>query len=158
VPGLSAHCVPLDIDEPPLEPPKNHQQASGAREAIDCRVKITAAFEQAGRLPPDTGRVEVWAAQGYDLTLCASVVAEGLARNSDIGSLKYFDRRLADVHQRRAGNGSGHVEPAEKPTEEALWRRMWPIAWGPAPDVGGFEIPKELIAKWTAEEAEKEKA
>jgi hypothetical protein len=100
----------------------------------------------------------VWAAQGYDLTLCASVVAEGLARNSDIGSLKYFDRRLADVHQRRAGNGSGHVEPAEKPTEEALWRRMWPIAWGPAPDVGGFEIPKELIAKWTAEEAEKEKA
>ena len=119
----------------------------------------------------------MWAAQGYDLTLCATVAAEVLARKKDVTSLKYFDRPIADAHRLRAGNGSDHArgsaEPAtEKPkaaeTKEELWRRQWgfwrrtgtwPIVWGCDPTASyGCEIPKELIDQWTAEEAEKEKA
>jgi hypothetical protein len=47
-------------------------------------------------------------------------------------------------------------------TEEQRLRRMWktwcdsgtggwPMSWGPTPDCAGCQIPKHLIAKWTAE-------
>jgi hypothetical protein len=144
-----------------------------AREVMDCRTKVAKAFEQAGRLPPDTAYIEVWAAQGYDLMLCASVVAEGLARKRDIGSLKYFDRRLAELHQGRTGNGAGHTETTTKPAsaepKEVKWRRMfdfwvrtetWPSAWGPPPGswgCGGTDelppIPTPRLLGWLLEAA-----
>jgi hypothetical protein len=130
---------------------------------MDCRTKIAQEFEQAtGRPPPDTGHVEVWAAQSYDLTVCASVVAEGLARKPDIIALKYFDRRLAELHQRTGGNGAAPAT-AKPETEEAKRRRMyeywlrvgdyWPGSWGPSPGAYGCPIPDDLLVRWLLETA-----
>jgi hypothetical protein len=139
------------------------EEGRRAREVMDCRTKIAGAFERAtGRPPPDTGHVEVWAAQGYHLPLCAAVVAEGLARKPDISTLQYFDGRIADAHQRRAGNGS---EPAAKPASaepvdrETALRRAFEV-WlkyptceisGTQPGDKACPIPPELLLAWLIE-------
>jgi hypothetical protein len=77
--------------------------------------------------------------------------------------------RKASRLRARGGNGSdATAKPESAEPEEVKWRRMfdfwkrtetWPIVWGPPPNsLHGCEIPKELIAKWTAEKAAEENA
>ena len=149
---------------------KDSEQASrpvaGGALAV-CRRAVTEAFlaaqarsPEAPQILPDTARVEVWAAQGFDLVICAAVVVDGLSRKPSISTLKYFDGAIKDAHEKRVkSNGSAERKSAEP--KEVLWRRQWdwwrrtgewPGVWGASPDAShGCEIPKELIERWSAE-------
>ena len=74
------------------EPPIRHLRLLLGRFSGRARLMTrTGLPSEAPQILPDTARVEVWAAQGFDLVLCAAVVAEGLGRKPSISTLKYFD-------------------------------------------------------------------
>ena len=112
---------------------KNQESKQDARAILACRTAIVAAFEKSNSPhPPDTSRVSVWAAQGYDLTICSAVIAEGIARKPSISSLKYFDGAISEAHEKRSNGAglSGHAAASTETTEQhdARLRRMWD-AW-----------------------------
>jgi hypothetical protein len=140
-----------------LELRTENSESKGARAVLDCRTKITRAFEEANSPNlPDTSRVGVWASQGYDLKICAAVIAELIAKKPSISSLNYFDNAIKDAHEKRRST-NGHAAIESEADKESRLRTQWDWwkekgTWkfrGPSPDCAGCEIPKELIEKWS---------
>ncbi len=101
-------------DEAPLQEPESlkdktrldevYGERARTREAdrgceVELRAKIVQAFEQAGHLPPAMHMVGVWLARGIPADLIAEVVCAGV-RTGRVKSLSYFERPLADEHDR----------------------------------------------------------
>jgi hypothetical protein len=97
----------------------------------------------------------------------AKAKSNGAAKAS---SWAYFVPAIQDAHGRReaaaavprAAHNDGRMPRLlAGETEEQRFRRMWghwkrglwPMGWGPQPGFGGCQIPRELIAQWSQEEA-----
>lgn len=154
----TASHVPERVSAPAPAPAR---EADPARDDVmRARVAIAKAFTDAGHaFPPDTGRVAVWAAQGYAPALIVSVVSSGLSRRPNVSTLAYFDNALKEAHERR-------VVPAPLPqtSEEraaAIPDTAWDRAVGhyrrsgewlriggsPAPDQAGCLAPEAILEK-----------
>jgi hypothetical protein len=125
---------------------------AGAREpddVVQARVAIVRAFEAANSPnPPDTSRVEVWKAQGYDLKLCVATVADGIKRKPSISTLAYFDGAIRDAHANRNPSPAIKTEPdwnawVAKFTTGTPWPRML----GPEPGYAGCRAPPDVLRK-----------
>jgi len=81
----------------------------------DFKTEIIREFQKLGlQQTPDTGRAEIWLAQGYDPAICLAVIADGLPRKRDVKGLKYFDNAIAEAHQNRSAKPNGSADPSRK--------------------------------------------
>ncbi len=120
--------------------------------------RITAAYfrlaNDPGRPSIDTGQIDVWEAQGYDLGLVEAVVMERLEARLRSGkpvrSLSYFADSVKEAHEKRA-------PPAPPKAEEPDWRAMmarfkgkgmWPSSAGPQPGYAGCRAPPDLLREF----------
>jgi hypothetical protein len=107
--------------EIPPKPPDGAEGAGGLG-SVDLRVQVLAAFTDAGSpVNPDTSRVGVWLAKGYDPAIVMAVVQECLAKNPSIRNLKYFDQAIEEAHRK------GPPPPAQEPlakTDPARLRQL----------------------------------
>jgi hypothetical protein len=114
------------------------------------RISIVKAFEEVKSVPPDTSRVEVWIAQGYDPDIVLAVIRNKLAtKRSTISTLNFFDGAIKDAHDNRA------------PTPTTLAGTDWDAAinafkssgnwpqWaaGSEPGMAGCVVPSEVLRK-----------
>lgn len=120
--------------------------------------RITDAYfrlaNDPGRPSIDTGQIDVWEAQGYDLGLVEAVVMERLEARLRSGkpvrSLSYFADSVKEAHEKRA-------PPAPPKAEEPDWRAMmarfkgkgmWPSSAGPQPGYAGCRAPPDLLREF----------
>lgn len=122
---------------------ESEQTARHARER-DLRVAIVKAFEDANApKPPETTRVALWLAQGFDPDICVAVIRERIARRPGIASLSYFDGAIRDAHAprsaRRSRTPSTEINDARSGSllqaADRLVARI--AAFGPKPDTAG---------------------
>lgn len=121
------------------------------------RVDVTEAFEKVGSITqPDTNWVEIWRGKGYSPALCLTMVRSGLAQNSTLGSLKYFDKQLEREHAkiieaRRSAEGLA-PKPAG-PDWRGLVERFAttsPRTWmhpTPPPGALGCLVPRAILSE-----------
>lgn len=90
------------------------------------RRRVIEAFEK-GNSPniPDTSRVDIWLAQGFDPEIIVAVIAEGVKRKPSISSLNYFDNAIREATERKNPAPAKIKSQAEKEVEwEAIIRRL----------------------------------
>lgn len=149
--------------------------AVSAREPVDDPVvrtkkRITEAWRRLSNDPShvaiDTGVVNVWAAQGLDMTICEAVVIAGLERDlpkgKTIRSLKWFEGAITEAHAKRSTVKIAPPSPPPKPRDpstvtERKWVQMvtyfrdtgtWSEAvYGPAPGRSGCRAPPDILAQ-----------
>jgi hypothetical protein len=97
-------------------------------ETVSAKVRgrITEAFAK-GNSPnvPDTSRVDIWLAQGFDPEIIVAVIAEGVKRKPSISSLNYFDNAIREATERKNPTPAKIKSQAEKEAEwEAIIRRL----------------------------------
>jgi hypothetical protein len=155
VPGLEAHCVPLHLDEPSFEPPKNHQQQPRAREEVaDKEVKAKEAGEkegegqatnrydnlehalrQAAGLETDPSDalfnlspIIALLNTGHDLDTDVLPTLRAIARAGRKGwSWGYYARAIEDTKtaRERRGNGAAHHNTETKPASAETDESRW---------------------------------
>lgn len=125
--------------------------ARAPSEAIRVRTEIVRIFENRSAIPPDTSRVEVWLAQGYQPELILATVRDIVGRGKAPKILNYFDGPIRDAHEQR--------NPAPKPKPEILWADhaarwarsvadgmpFWPPTLGAWPGEKGCQCPPEVL-------------
>ena len=158
-----------NASEPPEErrEEENRKKDDASRaQSVEAklRIAITDAFVAARSttLNPETGRAAVWLAQGYDPVICITVVRDILGRNANPKNLSYFDRAIAEAHDKRASPSQidqaepridfgGGVTWPEKSVKAQVdhWRRD-PSTWprdrlGPPPGERGCRLPAGML-------------
>lgn len=122
--------VACNVSETAPETEQNRTESEQTRargnvsETVSSKVRsrIVEAFEK-GNSPniPDTSRVDVWLAQGWDADIIVAVVAEGVKRKPAVSSLAYFENSIREAHERR------NPKPVAVKTEDdkkAEWERI----------------------------------
>lgn len=131
------------------------QQESSADDpdVVTARIEIVRIFENAGMVPPDTGRVVVWKAQGWNLKLCVAVVGERVRPGKRIGTLAFFDDAIREAHEKL------NPTPAQKKDidwnfwaaswakERAQGEANWPMRLQPNPGEKGCRCPPEVLLR-----------
>jgi uncharacterized protein YdaU (DUF1376 family) len=153
----AAKQKPSNATPPPYQPitltdnPKEQASARADQDVIDARVAIVQIFEAVGQLPPDTGRVEVWKAQAYDLKLVVATIRASVRHGKTIGNLAFFDNAIREAHEKR--------NPAPVPAKPIIWDTIitiyakglaagdpfWPPRMGPDPGEAGCRCPPEIL-------------
>jgi hypothetical protein len=148
--------LPASVVEPARAP-------KAETEEMKLRVAICDAYRAAGAgVPPATGEVAVWLAQGFPADLCLSVIRSKLPAAKDKG-LRWFDKAIAEAFAkcpqkppdvgRKIDIGSMYPMPEDNLRRAVeKWRenpQSWAPQWGDPPD----ENPK--IKRWLAENAGK---
>lgn len=168
----SVHSAARETEDvPPFLPPEDatprctNQRDAGAdpSRAGWLKAEIVKSYQEVGyeektaRLLPRTERVDRWIAQGYHAQICLAVVQECLAKKHDISSLSYFDKPIAEAHEKpREAAPRPAVKPPD-PSPEAiekmwLWKLDWRAKYGSFPSITDREIdiPPGVLAKWRA--------
>ena len=131
--------------------------APEASPEIDLRRKIVAAYGD--HIPPDTGYIAVWMAQGYDPVICGAVVEAACQRGKRPKALKWFDEAIREAHDRRAPPPPPPAKPVApldlSKTTVSRWNQLidtwrfsgeWPERmYGPPPDNPGCKVPVEIL-------------
>lgn len=169
-----AHSICSDT-RVPQEQEQETANAVSAREPVDDPVvrtkkRITEAWRRLSNDPNhvaiDTGVVNVWAAQGLDMTICEAVVIAGLERDLPKGkairSLKWFEGAITEAHAKRSTVKIAPPSPPPRPRDpstvtERKWAQMvtyfrdtgtWSEAvYGPAPGRSGCRAPPDILAQ-----------
>lgn len=124
---------------------------------VDLRRKIVAAYGD--NIPPDTGYIAVWMAQGYDPVICGAVVEAACQRGKRPKALKWFDEAIREAHDRRAPPPPPPAKPVApldlSKTTVSRWNQLidtwrfsgeWPERmYGPPPDNPGCKVPVEIL-------------
>lgn len=135
----------------PPETEQNRADTDARAKPLDdlgkARVAIVKAFKEANSPNlPDTSRVELWKAQGYDLAICVATVRDGVRRKPSVTTLAYFDGAIAEAHAKR---NPAPIEPKE--TDWSAWCEgyangsPWPMSLGPEPGYAGCRAPPEIL-------------
>lgn len=116
------------------------------------RKEIIRAYTAAEHLEtPDTGRAEVWIAQGYDERLIAPLIAERVQRGKPFKPLQYFDKIIAEAHAvkdaPKAGGGPVSHESLERVYFTLLDHEANTGNWN-SKRISKAEIPAETIERW----------
>lgn len=125
---------------------------------VRLKRRITEAYRRLSNDPNrpsiDTGQIDVWAAQGFNLGIVEAVIMDKLEAQLRAGkqvrSLRYFEDSIREAHETRA---PAKVIEAAEPDWRALVRRWkekgsWPSPLGPAPGYGGCKAPHEVLAEF----------
>ncbi len=125
---------------------------------VRLKRRITEAYRRLSNDPNrpsiDTGQIDVWAAQGFNLGIVEAVIMDKLEAQLRAGkqvrSLRYFEDSIREAHEARA---PAKVIEAAEPDWRALVRRWkekgsWPSPLGPAPGYGGCKAPHEVLAEF----------
>lgn len=144
---------PITLTDNPKE-----QASSPSSSAARARRQVVEAFEKANSPNiPDTSRVDLWIAQGWQPEIFIPVVEEGTKKNPSISTLAYFDKAIAEAHQKRNPSPAKLESQIEK---EARWRifldrlaadRPWPFRYP-------SEIPAEFAENHMRQKAQTEAA
>lgn len=141
----------VSVTAPDTEQSRAESEQTRARGNVSSSVSATArgrileAFAAANSPNiPDTARVDLWLAQGWDVEIFVPVIAEAVKRKPSISSLSYFENAITEAHAKRNPTPAKIETHAEK---ETRWRqsldrliadgRKWPCRVPP-------EIPNEF--------------
>lgn len=149
-----AKLIPEPLPEPEPDPaPLPRAPVAGCEKTSRTRRKVVEAFEAANSPNiPDTSRVDLWLAQGFDPEIIVAAVADGVKRKPSISSLNYFDNQIREAHEKRNPTPLKIKTDTEKRAEgftalEKLWQRDGCIRTKP-----GF-ITDDLLAEFLSTKA-----
>ena len=163
VPNRSPNRDPI-TQKPEARSQKEDVSTSSAGECppeatpeVALRRKIVAAYGD--NIPPDTGYIAVWMAQGYDPIICGAVVEAACQRGKRPKALKWFDEAIREAHDRRAPPPPPPAKPVApldlSKTTVSRWNQLidtwrfsgeWPERmYGPPPDNPGCKVPVEIL-------------
>lgn len=152
----------LDETAPDTEQNRTESEQTRARgnvsETVSAKVRgrITEAFAK-GNSPniPNTSRVDIWLAQGFDPDIIVAVIAEGVKRKPSISSLNYFDNAIREATERK---NPAPVKVETQDEREARWEKQVRErdATRPRPYRMHSSIPAEFVQRIQAKiDAEK---
>jgi uncharacterized protein YdaU (DUF1376 family) len=117
--GNAAPLLPANAQQPITDNPnrKRESPSSGTAPtkgllAGELRRQIVEIYKEKGWEPiPDTGRAEVWLAQGFQADLIIAVLLEKVGKGG-VKPLTYFDNPIREAHEKSTAAGSnGRAKP-----------------------------------------------
>lgn len=149
---------PVTVTPPETEQIQNRTEPD-TRDDFRKRVgnlqqAIVKAFADANstRLP-DTSQAEIWLAQGFQEDIILAVVAAGVKKRPEVGTLAYWNNSVKEAHASKAPPRQPVVMAAEQVDWETTLRLYantgkWSQWAGPDPEHPGCKAPTELLAKY----------
>lgn len=144
--------LPLSISQKPVSTQPSEQGALRAQ-SIALRAAIVRFFEGRNIIPPDTSRVDVWLAQGYQPELILAVVMDHVGKKN-IRSLNYFDNAIREAQEARNQNPAAVKKEIDWDYWAQVWARdraqgeaNWPMAMQPNPGDAGCRCPPEVLRR-----------